>query len=192
MSVSQSNILPAGKRVSSSPRCMTGCRQRRPAKAREALWVWPPSLDSPLPHLSWQTPGNQPQLFGHWCFAPPPTTCGPVFSPDFCDSHRSPSWGFLPYLLVSISVSLLSLLALTMWHQFQNTNSETSIILVFESAGFTFCFKRSLCQVLGPETCVNAGSSAALPRCPALPPPPRGHGAAIWSPLIIFHAHGYT
>lgn len=74
--------------------------------------------------------GAPPWFFGYsLCGAPrcrPRLTALP--SPDFCD--MASLFRFLSYFLVSISVSLLFLLVLNMWHRSQITNSEMFIILI--------------------------------------------------------------
>lgn len=128
----------AGDGVSRS-RCVTCCTRRQLIESGEACFVWPlcPGSSLPISHNRLREIGAPPlalQAFPPEALHTAPRVRGSLPSPDFCDIDCL--FWFLSYFLVSISVSLLFLLVLNVWHRPQFTNSETFIILIFKIAPF--------------------------------------------------------
>ena len=171
----------AGDGVPSS-RYMTRCTQRRLVRPREALCGWPPCPESPLPHFSQPTWGARGSSLALQASAPWMLPCcdpvhGSLPSPDFCDITYL--FGVLSYFPVSISVSLLFLLVLNVWHKSQITNSETFMILIFKITTFTFYFRLLVYHIVETEMSVNSGSSQIL-LLPCSPLSPRDSYAGRW------------
>lgn len=192
------NSLPEGECVSSSSCCVTRCRQRQLGKAREKHCGC--GL-CPLKDHCLISPGTlvgvSPGSSGIGASRHHPWSVD-LFSPLISGTPVFPSLGFCLTFLCLFLCLCFSFEPWICGTSFRSRTQKCSLFLIFKSTDFTFCFELSLGEVLGTETLVDVGSSAALPHslpCSSLPLDPCsfwGHGAGLWSPLIIFRAHWYT